>query len=63
MRLDRPHAIPATDPYAALVYAARADDVLFTLCDGQVLYDNGLWPTLNAPAIMGGARAARAKLF
>ena len=61
VRLDRPHAVPATDPYAALVYAARADDVLFTLGNGEVLYDHGLWPTLDAPAIMNGARAARVK--
>jgi len=62
VRLDRPHAVPATDPYAALVYAARADDVLFTLCNGEILYDNRLWPTLDAPAIINGVRAARAKL-
>ena len=62
VRLDRPHAVPATDPYAALVYAARADDVLFTLCDGEVLYDNGVWPTLEGSAIIIGACAARAKL-
>ena len=61
VRLDRPHAVPATDPYAALVYAARADDVLFTLCDGEILYDNGTWPTLDAQTVVGGARAARAK--
>ena len=62
VRLDRPHAIPATDPYAALVYSARADDVLFTLCNGEVLYDSGVWPTLDAQAVVGGARAARKKL-
>jgi cytosine/adenosine deaminase-related metal-dependent hydrolase len=62
VRLDRPHAVPATDPYAALVYAARADDVLFTLCNGEILYDNGVWPTLDALAIMDGARQARAKV-
>ena len=63
VRMDRPHAVPATDPYAALVYTARADDVLCTLCDGEVLYDSGAWPTLDAVAIIDGARAARAKLL
>lgn len=63
VRLDRPHAVPATDPHAALAYAARAEDVLFTLCDGEILYDNGTWPTLDAQSIMNGARAARAKLL
>ena len=63
VRLDRPHTIPATDPYAALVYSARADDVLFTLGDGEILYDQGLWPTLDVEAILVGARSARAKLL
>lgn len=62
VRLNRPHAVPASDPYSALVYAARADDVQFTLCDGEILYDHGAWPTLNARAIMEGAKAAREKL-
>ncbi len=63
VRLDRPHAVPATDPYAALIYAARADDVILTLCDGEVLYDGGVWPTLDAPTIMDGAQVARAKML
>ncbi len=62
VRLDSPHAAPATDPYAALVYAARAADVCLTIVDGEVLYDNGHWPTLDAPAILSHARAARQKL-
>jgi 5-methylthioadenosine/S-adenosylhomocysteine deaminase len=62
VRLDRPHAIPVTDPYAALVYAARAGDVLFTLGNGEILYDNGVWPTLDAPTVMDNVRQARAKL-
>jgi cytosine/adenosine deaminase-related metal-dependent hydrolase len=63
IRLDRPHTIPATDPYAALVYSARADDVLFTLGNGEILYDHGCWPTLDVGAILAGASAARTKLL
>jgi len=59
VRLDRPHSVPATDPYAALVYAACAEDVMFTLCDGEVLYDSGVWPTLDAAKTIAQARAAR----
>ena len=62
VRLDRPHTIPMTDPYAALVYSVRADDVRLTLCDGEVLYDEGVWPTLDAKAVLNRAGAARAKL-
>ena len=60
--LTQPHTVPATDPYAALVYSACASDVVFTLCDGEVIYDTGVWPTLGKSAIYKNARAARAKL-
>ena len=60
--LDAPHTVPAIDPYAALVYSARADDVRFTLCDGVVLYDDGAWPTLDRAAIVAASRAVREKL-
>lgn len=60
--LTQPHTVPATDPCAALVYSARASDVVFTLCDGEVIYDTGHWPTLDKLAIYENARAVRAKL-
>ena len=37
--LDGLHSVPAYHPYNALVYAARASDVLFTLIGGEVQYD------------------------
>lgn len=61
VRLDAVHTIPATDPYAALVYSARASDVLLTLCDGDALYDQGHWPTLDAAAIMANVSVVRQK--
>lgn len=62
VRLDHPHAVPATDPYAALVYSVRADDVIWTMCDGQVLYEAGQWPTLTKLTVVEGAKRARAKM-
>ena len=59
VRLNQPHAVPATDPYAALVYSARASDVQLTLCGGEIIYDSGLWPTLDKQAVLRGAWAAR----
>ena len=61
VRLDAPHAVPATDPSSALVYSTRAEDVVFTLCDGIVLFDGGEWQTLDRTATVAHARAARAK--
>ena len=37
--LDAPHCVPAYDPYHALVYAASASDVVFTLIGGESKYD------------------------
>jgi 5-methylthioadenosine/S-adenosylhomocysteine deaminase len=35
--LDKPHCLPVYDEAAALVYSARADDVVTTICDGNIL--------------------------
>lgn len=39
VRLDGLHSVPSYDPYAALVYAARASDVCWTAIDGETRYD------------------------
>ena len=39
VRLDNLHSSPATNPYAALVYSARAEDVCLTMVNGRILYD------------------------
>jgi cytosine/adenosine deaminase-related metal-dependent hydrolase len=58
--LDSLHATPATDPYAALVYAARADDVCFTMVNGVILYDRGRFPECeDVDAIRRQATALR----
>jgi 5-methylthioadenosine/S-adenosylhomocysteine deaminase len=47
VRLDDLHSLPAYDPYSALVYAARASDVLATFLAGQLRYDasrSPRWP-------------------
>ena len=62
VRLDQPQAVPATDPYAALIYSARASDVMLTLGNGEAVYDKGAWPTLDRTAIYENCFAAREKL-
>ena len=59
--LNAPHSVPATDPSAALVYSARADDVCFTLCDGVPLYDESRWRTLDAATVLSQAWQVREK--
>jgi 5-methylthioadenosine/S-adenosylhomocysteine deaminase len=38
--LDKAHCLPVYDEAAALVYSARADDVVTTICDGAILMEN-----------------------
>jgi 5-methylthioadenosine/S-adenosylhomocysteine deaminase len=56
VRLDGLHMTPAADdnPEAALVYSARASDVLLTVVDGRVVYEMGTYPLLD----MGRLRTA-----
>ncbi|MEG0620495.1 MAG: amidohydrolase [Raoultibacter sp.] len=42
-----PNWFPATDPLANLVFAGQGSEVCLTMVDGQVLYHEGLWPTLD----------------
>ena len=63
VRIDRPHVAPVTDPYSALVYSSRGSDVALTIVDGNVLYGDGVWRTLDAPAIFSHTMAARARLI
>ena len=45
---DKPHMTPCLDIPALLVYSAQASDVVMTMCDGRVLYENGEFKTIDA---------------
>jgi 5-methylthioadenosine/S-adenosylhomocysteine deaminase len=66
---NQPHLALATDPYSAIVYAARGTDVRTTIVDGQVLVDDFRPVRWDAGEIARIARAeatalaARANLF
>ena len=59
---DRPHLYPAFDPLPMLVYSAQASDVVMTMVDGQILYENGEYRTLDADRVFYDARRAVARL-
>jgi 5-methylthioadenosine/S-adenosylhomocysteine deaminase len=66
---DQPHLALATDPYSAIVYAARGHDVRTTIVDGHVLVDDFRPIRWDSGEIARTARAeatalaARANLF
>lgn len=49
--LDKPHLTPDYDTLALVVYAAQASDVVLTMVDGKILYENGTYLTLDKDRI------------
>ena len=45
--VDVPWMVPASDMVTNLVYSAQGSDVVLTMVDGQVLYRDGEWPTID----------------
>ena len=41
------HNVPAFDDYAMLAYSAERTDVLMTMADGRILYQNGEYTTID----------------
>jgi len=60
--LSRSHCIPAYDPYSALVFAANATDVVFTMVDGHVLYDGNEVRTLDEETLRSAMLKLRDRL-
>ena len=61
--MDRPHLVPCSDPLSNLLYSAQAADVVMTMADGQILYENGDFLTLDRDRILREARQAARRLL
>jgi cytosine/adenosine deaminase-related metal-dependent hydrolase len=61
VKLDTLHNSPATDPYSALVYSSRADDICLTMVDGRILYDNHKHINIDSENVREQAIALRQK--
>jgi 5-methylthioadenosine/S-adenosylhomocysteine deaminase len=69
VRLNDIHSAPAYDPYNALVYAARASDVIWTMIAGETRYDarrgpcpEDRFPYLDLAPVRAKLRAAAQKM-
>ena len=38
---------PMTDPLMNVAYAGHGSDVVLTMCDGEVVYRDGVWPGID----------------
>lgn len=48
---DSVHVLPSTDPAANVVYANSSSDVALTMVDGNILYENGTFTTIDIDAL------------
>ena len=61
--MDRPHLAPCIDPLSNLLFSAQAADVVMTMADGTILYENGAFLTLDRDRILAEARQASKRLL
>ena len=61
--LDKPHMKPVHDLLNNLVYAADGADVVLTMVDGQVRYENGDWPHLDIEKIYAEVESSRRRIL
>ncbi|HEX2686789.1 MAG TPA: 5'-deoxyadenosine deaminase [Kofleriaceae bacterium] len=57
------HTIPTSNPWSAIVYAARSCDVRHVAVDGAIVVRDGALHTLEVPRVRDRARTAAARLF
>jgi len=59
---DNPRQVPCYDPLLSLAYNTTGRDVLMTLCQGKVLYENGEFKTVDVERVLHEARAIGEKV-
>lgn len=62
IRMDTPWWVPSHNAAADLVYAAQSSDVCLTMCDGEILYQDGVYTTLDIERISYEARRAAQRI-
>ena len=61
--MDGPHMLPAFEPLSILAYSAQGSDVRMTMVDGQILYENGEFKTMDAQKVRWNVKAALKRLY
>ena len=49
--LSAPHLQPVHDPEVALIYSATGQDVILTMVEGRILYQQGVWNTFDVESL------------
>ena len=53
MDFSAPNLTPCHDPAESLVYSARPDNVAMNMARGQVIYENGVFLTIDLDLVRG----------
>ena len=61
--LDRPHLTPCVDTAGLVAYSMQGSDVVMTMVDGRILYENGEYLTLDKEKILYEANDAVRRLM
>jgi len=61
--MDKPHLIPVHNIVSALAYSAQASDVYLTMVDGEILYENGEFKTIDKEKVYHGIKKCYGRLF
>ncbi len=60
---DRPWMVPLTDMLANVVYATTGSEVVLTMCNGQILYRDGDWMTIDVERAEHDVQAATDRII
>ena len=60
---DSVHTIPSTDPATNIVYSNNASDVLMTIVDGKILFEDGELTTIDEDKLRADVRHHRKLLM
>lgn len=63
LSLDCPNMLPCLDPVALTVYSAGRSDVKMTMCDGQILYENGEYKTIDKEKVYYSVKRSIERLY
>jgi 5-methylthioadenosine/S-adenosylhomocysteine deaminase len=61
--LNKPHLYPHNDLVSSLIFNVNGSDVCMTIVDGNILFDNGKFTTLNKNKILKAAIKSKEYLF
>lgn len=61
--LDKPHLMPALDPLTTLMFTAQGSDVCMTMVDGEVIYENGQYYTIDVEKTKFEVKSEIEKLY